>query len=137
MALKRRNKLSASFTMSSMTDMMFLLLLFFMIASTMSAPNDLKIKLPQSQSKASTKIVLAKVSINTDGQYYFAEGNGKAYPVEKDQLEELILNAMATDTTQFVSLHADQNIAYREVVDVLDIANRHHLKMVIATRTSE
>lgn len=103
----------------------------------MSAPNDLKIKLPQSQSKASTKIVLAKVSINADGQYYFAEGNGTAYAVEKDQLEGLILNAMATDTTQFVSLHADQNIAYREVVDVLDIANRHHLKMVIATRTSE
>ena len=137
MALKRRNKHSASFSMSSMTDMMFLLLLFFMIASTMSAPNDLKIKLPQSHSKASTKVVLAKVSIDQNGQYSFAQGNGKAYPVEKEQLETLILQAMEQDTTQFVSLHADQNIAYREVVDVLDIANKHHLKMVIATKPVE
>jgi biopolymer transport protein ExbD len=52
--------------MSSMTDMMFLLLLFFMIASTMSAPNDLRIKLPQSSSNHSTKVVLVKVSIDND-----------------------------------------------------------------------
>ncbi len=137
MALKRRNKTSGEFSMSSMTDMMFLLLLFFMIASTMSAPNDLKIRLPQSQSKASTKVVLAKISIDGTGQYSFAQGNGKAVAIDKSQLEELIVSTMAQDTTQFVSLHADQDIPYKEVVNVLDIVNKHHLKMVIATKPSE
>ena len=134
MALKRRNRISASFNMSSMTDMMFLLLLFFMIASTMSAPNDLRIKLPQSKSKASTKIVLVKVNIDQDGNYSVAEGNGPAEPIQFDNLEEYMVTAMTKDTSTFVSLHADENIPYREIVKVLDIANQNHLKIVIATK---
>lgn len=134
MALKRRSRVSAEFNMSSMTDMMFLLLLFFMIASTMSAPNDLRIKLPQSKSKASTKIVLVKVNIDNDGNYSVAEGNGTAKPIEFAELEPFLVDAMAKDTSTFVSLHADENIAYGEIVKVLDIANQNRLKIVIATK---
>lgn len=134
MGLKRRSKIDPSFNMSSMTDMMFLLLLFFMIASTMSAPNDLRIKLPQSKSKASTKIVLVKVNIDSEGNYAVAEGNGKAIPIAFEELEGYLTNAMARDTSTFVSLHADENIAYKEIVKVLDIANQNKLKIVIATK---
>lgn len=134
MGLKRRSKIDPSFNMSSMTDMMFLLLLFFMIASTMSAPNDLRIKLPQSKSKASTKIVLVKVNIDSEGNYAVAEGNGKASPIAFEELEGYLTNAMARDTSTFVSLHADENIAYKEIVKVLDIANQNKLKIVIATK---
>lgn len=134
MGLKRRSKIDPSFNMSSMTDMMFLLLLFFMIASTMSAPNDLRIKLPQSKSKASTKIVLVKVNIDSEGNYAVAEGNGKATPIAFEELEGYLTNAMACDTSTFVSLHADENIAYKEIVKVLDIANQNKLKIVIATK---
>ncbi|MBO7202026.1 MAG: biopolymer transporter ExbD [Paludibacteraceae bacterium] len=134
MGLKRRSKIDPSFNMSSMTDMMFLLLLFFMIASTMSAPNDLRIKLPQSKSKASTKIVLVKVNIDSEGNYAVAEGNGKATPIAFEELEGYLTNAMARDTSTFVSLHADENIAYKEIVKVLDIANQNKLKIVIATK---
>lgn len=137
MALKRSNKFEASFNMSSITDMMFLLLLFFMIASTMSAPNDLKIKLPQSKSKASTKIVLVKVNIDELGNYSVAEGNAQAQPILFEELENFLTNAMAKDTSTFVALHADENLPYKEIVKVLDIANQHKLKIVIATKPPE
>lgn len=134
MALKRRTKTDPSFSMSSMTDMMFLLLLFFMIAATMSAPNDLRLKLPQSKSKSSTRIVLVKVSIDSIGNYMIAEGNGKASPIAFENLEEYLTTAMQKDTSTFVSLHADENLPYKEIVKVLDIANQNKLKLVIATK---
>ena len=73
MALKRRNRVEATFAMSSMTDLVFLLLLFFVMASTMSAPNDIKINLPQSRAKTTTRQVVAKVSIDNLGNYHDAE----------------------------------------------------------------
>ena len=137
MAIKRRNKFSAEFNLSSMTDMMFLLLLFFMIASTMSAPNDMRIKLPQSSSKSSTRIVLVKVNIDDLGNYTVAEGKGTAQPILFEELESYLKNAMVKDTSTFVSLHADENLPYKEIVKVLDIANKNRLKIVIATKPVE
>ena len=137
MALRRRNRISASFNMSSMTDMMFLLLLFFMIASTMSAPNDLRIKLPQSSSNHSTKVVLVKVSIDNDGNYSVAKGNEASMSIQPEQLEGFLVDAMANDTTTFISLHADENRPYSEIVNVLDIANKNKLKIVLATKPAE
>lgn len=137
MPIKRGNKFDASFNMSSMTDMMFLLLLFFMIASTMSSPNDIRIKLPQSKSKASTKVVLVKVNIDETGAYTVGEGNGIPQAIAPEELENFLTTAMAKDTSTFIALHADENIAYKEIVRVLDIANQHKLKIVIATKPAE
>ena len=72
MALKRRNRVEATFAMSSMTDLVFLLLLFFVMASTMSSPNDIKINLPQSRANTTTKQVVAKVFIDNLGNYSVA-----------------------------------------------------------------
>ena len=77
MALKRRNKVDATFAMSSMTDLIFLLLLFFVMASTMSSPNDIKINLPQARAKTNTKQVAAKVFIDNLGSYSVALGREK------------------------------------------------------------
>lgn len=137
MALKRRSRVSADFNMSSMTDMMFLLLLFFMIASTMSSPNDLRIKLPQSSSSHSTKVVLVKVSIDNEGNYSVAKGNEAATAIQPKQLESFLVDAMAQDTTTFISLHADENRPYSEIVNVLDIANKNKLKIVLATKPAD
>lgn len=137
MALKRRIKVEAGFAMSSMTDIIFLLLLFFIIASTMSSPNDIKLNLPQSKAKSSTKAVIAKVSIDADGNYFVAKGNSLPEQIQPELLESYIMNLVAQDTSTYIALHADQNIAYKEVVKVLDIANQHKLKLVIATKTSE
>ncbi len=134
MALKRRNKVEATFSMSSMTDLIFLLLLFFVMASTMSSPNDIKINLPQSRAKTTTKQVVAKVNIDNLGNYSVAVGKKKAQPIEADQLEAYLMQLQAQDSTTYIALHADQDIAYKEVVHVLDIANQHKMKLVIATK---
>ena len=70
MALKRRNRVEASFAMSSMTDLVVLLLLFFVMASTMSLPNDIKINLPTSRAQKVTRPQVAKVSIDNLGNYF-------------------------------------------------------------------
>jgi len=137
MALKRRNKIEAGFSMASMTDIIFLLLLFFVISSTMSSPNDIKINLPQSKANTSTSPVIAKVSINAEGQYFIAKGNAQPESISPDLLESYIMDMVAKDTTTYIALHADQNVPYKEVVRVLDIANQHKIKMVIATKSVE
>lgn len=134
MALKRRNKVEATFAMSSMTDLIFLLLLFFVMASTMSSPNDIKINLPQAKAKTSTKHVVAKVSIDNLGNYFVALGKQRPTPIAAEDLEAYLSGIQQQDSTMYIALHADQDIAYKEVVNVLDIANEHKMKIVIATK---
>lgn len=120
--------------MSSMTDLIFLLLLFFVMASTMSSPNDIKINLPQSKAKTATKQVVAKVFIDNLGNYSVATGKAKAQPIDAEMLEAYLSGIQAQDSAMYVALHADEDIAYKEVVHVLDIANQHKMKLVIATK---
>lgn len=125
--------MESGFAMSSMTDIIFLLLLFFVISSTMTTPNDIKINLPQSGAKTATEQVIARVSIDKEGNYYLASGKETAVQVLPEMLEQQILNIVERDTATFLALYADQDIAYKEVVRVLDIANKNKLKLVIAT----
>ncbi len=134
MALKRRNRVEATFAMSSMTDLIFLLLLFFVLVSTMSSPNDIKINLPQAHAKKATKQVVAKVSIDNLGNYYVALGRQKPVPIEPEYLEPYLASIQQQDSTMYIALHADQDIPYRDIVNVLDIANQHKMKIVIATK---
>lgn len=120
--------------MSSMTDLIFLLLLFFVMASTMSSPNDIKVNLPQASSKTTTRDVVAKVTIDDKGQYFVAIGDEKPKMIEAEELEARLCQVQRNDSSMCIALHADQEIAYKEVVYVLDIANQHHMKMVIATQ---
>ncbi len=100
----------------------------------MSSPNDLKINLPQSRSKTTTRQVVAKVSIDNLGNYFVAFGREKPVAINSEDLEAYLSSVQATDSTMYVALHADQDIAYKEVVHVLDIANEHKMKVVIATK---
>jgi biopolymer transport protein ExbD len=134
MALKRRNRVEATFAMSSMTDLVFLLLLFFVMASTMSSPNDIKINLPQSRANTTTKQVVAKVFIDNLGNYSVALDGELPVSVPSEQLEAYLTTIQHRDSTMHIALHADQDIAYREVVNVLDIANQNKMKIVIATK---
>lgn len=137
MALKRRNRVEATFSMSSMTDLIFLLLLFFVLASTMSSPNDIKINLPQAKARTNTKQVVAKVSIDDLGNYFVAIGKKKPVAVLPEDLDAYLSEIQQQDSTMFIALHADQDIAYKEVVRVLDIANQHKMKLVIATKNAD
>ena len=134
MALKRRNRVEATFAMSSMTDLVFLLLLFFVMASTMSSPNDIKINLPASRAQKVSRPQVAKVSIDNLGNYFVALGKDKPVQVAPESLEAYLSTIQASDSTMYIALHADQDVAYKEVVRVLDIANEHHMKLVVATK---
>lgn len=134
MALKRRNKVDATFAMSSMTDLVFLLLLFFVMASTMSSPNDIKINLPTSRAQKVSRPQVAKVSIDNLGNYFVAIGKAKPVQVNPDDLEAYLSEIQASDSTMYIALHADEDVAYKEVVRVLDIANEHKMKLVVATK---
>ena len=134
MALKKRNRVEATFAMSSMTDLVFLLLLFFVMASTMSSPNDIKINLPTSRAQKVSRPQVAKVSIDNLGNYFVALGKEKPVQIDPESLEGYLSTIQAQDTTMYIALHADEDVAYKEVVRVLDIANEHHIKLVVATK---
>jgi biopolymer transport protein ExbD len=63
-----------------------------------------------------------------------AIGHEKPIPVDPDNLEGYLSRIQATDSTTYIALHADEDVAYKEVVRVLDIANEHHMKLVVATK---
>ncbi|MBR2630035.1 MAG: biopolymer transporter ExbD [Bacteroidaceae bacterium] len=130
---KRRIKVTPTFNMASMTDIIFLLLIFFMITSTMVSPNAIKVLLPQGKKQTTVKAA-ARVIIDKDLNIYAAPGKEKEVPVTLEELPE-VLGAQVNDSTElFVSLYADEAVPYKNVVEILNIANENHFKMVLATR---
>lgn len=127
MALKSRNKISPNFNMSSMTDLVFLLLIFFMITSTMVSPNALKLLLPSSSSKTLAPQTVS-VSITDKLDYYIDKD-----PIEFDFLEPLLKKRLAGEENASIILHVDKSIPVEEAVKVMDIAYRNNFKMVLAT----
>lgn len=128
MAIGSRNKVSVSFSMSSMTDIVFLLLIFFIIVSTMVSPNALKVLLPKSAAKTTSPQTVS-VSIRPDIEYY-VNGN----PVSAESLESGIIAAIAGAEKPGIVLHCDQSVALEHAVKVMDIANRNKFELVLATR---
>ena len=133
MALKRKNKINPAFSMASMTDIIFLLLIFFMITSTMVSPNAIKVLLPQGKQQTSAK-PLTRVIIDKDLNYYTAYGNKDEMPITLDELPAFLAERAAEESEMFVALYADERVPYREIVNVLNIANDNNYKMVLATR---
>ena len=133
MALKRRNRIEASFSMSSMTDVIFLLLIFFMVTSTFVFPNAVKVNLPQSKQQAVVK-PLARVTIDASLNYFVAVGKEKPVQVEYSQLASYLLSAREQNADMYFALYADESVPYREIMKVLNIANDNQLRMVLATQ---
>lgn len=133
MALKRRQKISPSFSMSSMTGLDIPALIFFMITSTMVSPNAIKVLLPQGSEQTSAK-PLARVIIDKDLNYYSAFGNEDEMPIAIEDLPAFLKDCASKEPEMYVALYADESIPYREIVRVLNIANENHFKMVLATR---
>jgi biopolymer transport protein ExbD len=122
--------------MSSMTDIIFLLLIFFMITSTVVSPNAIKVLLPQGKEQTSAK-PLTRVIIDADLNFFAAFGNEKEQPITPDGLPDFLEECAQREPEMYVALYADESVPYREVVRVLNIANEHHFKMVLATRPPE
>jgi len=131
MALKKRNKINAAFSMSSMTDIVFLLLIFFMVTSTLVAPNALKLLLPQSNSQTAAKAVTT-ISITKALQYYINDG-GAVKRVAFQEIEPFLAQRYGGDPEAYVSLHAEKSVPIEEVVRVMNIARKNQLKLILAT----
>ena len=136
MALKRQTKADAAFSMSSMTDVIFLLLIFFMITSKVVHPNAIKILLPQSKQQTSAK-PLTRVTIDRDLNYYVAFGNEKEQAIAFEDIEGFLQSCIDKEPEMYVALYADESIPYKELVRVLNICNENHFKLVLATRPTD
>ena len=136
MALKIRNKVEASFSMASMTDIVFLLLIFFMITSTLIAPNALKLLLPQSNNQTAAKPITT-ISITRDLRYYIND-NGTLRSVSFQEIEPFIRNRYGFGNGEkFISLHTDRTVPIEYVTRVMNISMRNGYQMLIATAPEE
>ncbi|HOH96486.1 MAG TPA: biopolymer transporter ExbD, partial [Candidatus Enterocola sp.] len=106
MALKKRNKINASFSMSSMTDLVFLLLIFFMITSTVVTPSAIKLLLPQSSSQAAAKPI-TRIYIDENINFYVAEGKQQERQVTFEEIEPFLQSVVAAEPEMYVALYAD------------------------------
>ncbi len=133
MALKRQNELLATYSMASMTDVIFLLLIFFMVTSTFVFPTALEVNLPQSSEQTAIKPG-TRVYIDKDQKLYASFGETEPQPLADEQLLTFLQLAQKQDSTAFIALYADETVPYGKIVEVLDMTSRHNLKMVLATK---
>ena len=128
MNLRGRNKVNAEFNMSSMTDIVFLLLIFFMLTSTMVTTNALDLVLPKAKGKTDSNKNIA-VSIDKDLQFYIDKEK-----ISETDLEPKLLSIFGADKTKAIILRAEEGVPIEKAVSVLDIANRNQIKVVLAVR---
>ncbi|MCR4565041.1 MAG: biopolymer transporter ExbD [Bacteroidales bacterium] len=133
MAIKRRNKANAQFSMSSMTDIVFLLLIFFLVTSTLVNPNALKLLLPKSTGQVAAKATTS-VSIKDwhNGTYSY-HINGNETPIPFNQVEDALISELIQEEDPTFSIYADETVPVKEVVAMMNIAKRNHYKVIMAT----
>ncbi len=132
MAIKRGSKVDKSFSSSAMTDLMFLLLIFMLIATTLINPNALKLMLPKSSNQLKDKAITT-VSIQH-------KGGGYIYYVELDKVdgiagvERALHTRLEGQTEPTISLHCDKTVAVDEVVKVMNVAKDNGYRLILATQ---
>lgn len=138
MAIKRQIKADATTAMSSMTDIVFLLLIFFLITSTLINPNALKLLLPKSTGQVSAK-AQTSVSIKDwkDGTNYTFHINGNETPIPFEDLEAALMEDLNSKTEEgsepTFTIYSDETVPVKEVVALMNIAKRNNLKVIMAT----
>lgn len=140
MALKRTFNTLDAFSMSSMTDVIFLLLIFFMVTSTLIFPAAIDVNLPQSSEQTSKK-PLTEVYVDSLSQFYIVidrtdsiPSGSTPRPVSREELIAALTLIQQQDSTRGIALYADEKVEYGKIVELLDMAARRKMKMVLATR---
>lgn len=128
MAIKHISKINSSFSSSSMTDLVFLLLIFMLLATTLINPNALKLSLPKATNQLKEK-PYTTVSITADGRFFI-----ETEEVPFSQLEAALQVKVGQLENPTIALHADKRVAWDEVVKVLKIANQNKYKVIAATQ---
>lgn len=134
MSLKRQHSMMAAFSMASMTDVIFLLLIFFMVTSTFVFPTALEVNLPQSSEQTALKPA-TRVYIDRSQQIYISTGDTEPEAVEDlDRLLAFLQLAARNNPEDYIAVYADAEVTYGRLVEVLDLGARNNLKMVLATK---
>ena len=137
MALTRQHKSLSMFSMASMTDVIFLLLIFFMVTSTFVFPSAMEVNLPQSSQQTAIKPT-TRIYIDKDMNMFATQADsvkqGELMPLPDDQLYGFLQAVKQSDPTQFIALHADQAVPYGKIVDILDKGSKVGIKVVLATK---
>ena len=129
MDFKTNNKITPNFNMSSMTDVVFLLLIFFMIASTLAKNlNTIDVKLPQAKGKSENRENLS-ISIDSKNRFYINEEF-----VKKRDIKDKLITKLSKSKKRVIILRSDDKVPIKEIVYVMDIANRNSIKVVLAVK---
>ena len=134
MALKRNTKVAASFAVSSMTDIVFLLLIFFLGTSTLINPNALKLLLPKSTGQVSAKATVSVSIKDWQNDTYTYHINGDETPLEYSAVEDGLIELLQNEEDPTFSIFSDESVPVREVVSIMNIAKRNHYKVILATQ---
>jgi len=127
MAISNRNKVGVSFSNAGMSDIVFLLLLFFMLTSTLVQPTALKVLLPKGTTQSNAR-PMTTVSITKDHQYYIED-----QPIDIDNLEAALQAKVGAEPEIYISVHADRSVPLEYVVNVMNIAAKNQYKLILAT----
>ena len=143
MALKKQYSSLATFSMSSKTDVIFLFMIFFMVTSTLINPAAIEVDLPQSSEQTSLKPV-TEVYMDSLTNLYVVENRHDSVaekatprPVSLQELMAALTLIQQQDSLRAVALYADTKVEYGKVMEILDVAARRNLKMVLATKSSQ
>jgi biopolymer transport protein ExbD len=128
MNLRGRNKVDPTFNMSSMTDIVFLLLIFFMLTSTLVTVSAIDVLLPKAGGKTENTKAVA-VSITSTSLFYIDK-----VKVSASKLESELLKKVGVDKQKTIIIRGDKEVAYKNVMKVIDIANKNKLKMILAVK---
>lgn len=123
----------ATFSMASMTDVIFLLLVFFLVTSTFVFPTALDINLPESAEQTPAKPT-TRVFIDAESNFYVSYDNSELMSVESEHLIDYLRIIRAQDPEGGIALYADVEVPYGKVVEVLNLGAENSMKMVLATR---
>lgn len=126
MQFRSRNRVTPEFNMSSMTDIVFLLLIFFMLTSTMVTTDALDLNLPKAKGKTANNQNVA-VSITKDLEYYIDKK-----PITEEALESTLIEMLSGDENKAIVLRAETGVPIEKAVSVMDIAYRNQFKIVLA-----
>ena len=134
MAFKRTTRVLSDLGSTSMTDLVFLLLIFFLVTSTLVNPNALKLLLPKSTGQVTAKPTVS-VSIKDWGHDRFTYHlNGDETPVLYSELEDGLVELLQSEVDPTFSIYSDESVPIKEVVSIMNIAKRNHYKVILATQ---
>ena len=128
MKIKRRNKANPEFSLAAMTDVILLLLIFFMITSSVANQSAIDVKLPKGENQAPNVPDPLSVSIKPDGTYFVEDKL-----IDKNQLESLIVSKLQNVSSPSFTIRADKDCLHKDVVFVMEIAEKNKYNIAIAT----